>query len=130
MSQEPKLLDRLRNSIRPRHYSRRTEEAYFMWAKRFILFHNKRHPSSMGSDEVNAFLSSLAIDDRVSASTQNQALNALLYLYRHVLQDPLPWLQDVVRRELLEHVPLAPRRRGHGQVAVHQRLSERTDARC
>jgi integron integrase len=106
MSQEPKLLDRLRNSIRARHYSHRTEEAYLMWAKRFILFHNKRHPSSMGGDEVNAFLSSLAIDDRVSASTQNQALNALLYLYRHVLQDPLPWLQDVVRARRPMHLPV------------------------
>jgi len=60
MTQEPKLLDRLRNSIRARHYSHRTEEAYLMWAKRFILFHNKRHPSSMSGDEVNAFLSSVA----------------------------------------------------------------------
>ena len=105
MSNEPKLLDRLRNAIRSRHYSRRTEEAYLMWAKRFILFHNKRHPSAMGGDEVNAFLSSLAIDDRVSASTQNQALNALLFLYRHVLQDPLPWLQDVVRARRPMHLP-------------------------
>jgi integron integrase len=106
MTEQPKLLDRLRNSIRARHYSPRTEEAYLMWAKRFILFHNKRHPSSMGGDEVNAFLSSLAIDDRVSASTQNQALNALLFLYRHVLQDPLPWLQDVVRARRPMHLPV------------------------
>jgi integron integrase len=106
MSQEPKLLDRLRNAIRARHYSPRTEEAYLMWSKRFILFHNKRHPSSMGADEVNAFLSSLALDDHVSASTQNQALNALLFLYRHVLQDPLPWLQDVVRAKRPIHLPV------------------------
>ena len=106
MSQEPKLLDRLRNAIRSRHYSSRTEEAYVMWAKRFILFHGKRHPSSMGGEEVNAFLSSLALDDHVSASTQNQALNALLFLYRHVLQDPLPWLQDVVRAKRPIHLPV------------------------
>src|SRR4051812_29537032 len=106
MSQEPKLLDRLRDAIRTRHYSLRTEEAYLMWAKRFILFHNKRHPSSMGGEEVNAFLSSLALVDRVSASTQNQALNALLFLYRHVLQDPLPWLQDVVRAQRPVHLPV------------------------
>jgi integron integrase len=106
MSQEPKLLDRLRNAIRTRHYSPRTEEAYLMWAKRFILFHNKRHPSSMGAEEVNAFLSALALHDRVSASTQNQALNALLFLYRHVLQDPLPWLQDVVRAQRPIHLPV------------------------
>ena len=77
-----------------------------MWAKRFILFHNKRHPSSMGAEEVNAFLSALALHDRVSASTQNQALNALLFLYRHVLQDPLPWLQDVVRAQRPIHLPV------------------------
>jgi integron integrase len=106
MSQEPKLLDRLRNAIRTRHYSPRTEEAYLMWAKRFILFHNKRHPSSMGAEEVNAFLSALALHDRVSASTQNQALNALLFLYRHVLLDPLPWLQDVVRAQRPIHLPV------------------------
>jgi integron integrase len=106
MSQEPKLLDRLRDAIRTRHYSQRTEEAYLMWAKRFILFHNKRHPSSMGAEEVNAFLSALALHDRVSASTQNQALNALLFLYRHVLQDPLPWLQDVVRARRQMHLPV------------------------
>jgi hypothetical protein len=106
MSQEPKFLDRLRDAIRTRHYSLRTEEAYLMWAKRFILFHNKRHPSSMGGEEVNAFLSSLALVDRVSASTQNQALNALLFLYRHVPQDPLPWLQDVVRARRPLHLPV------------------------
>ena len=106
MNQQPKLLDRLRNAIRSRHYSHRTEEAYVMWAKRFILFHGKRHPSSMGGDEVNAFLSSLALDDHVSASTQNQALNALLFLYRHVLQDPLPWLQDVIRARRPMHLPV------------------------
>lgn len=106
MSEEPKLLDRLRNSIRARHYSERTEEAYLMWAKRFILFHNKRHPSQMGAEEVNAFLSSLAIHDHVAAATQNQALNALLFLYRYVLQDPLPWLQDVVRARRPIHLPV------------------------
>src|ERR1043166_6907935 len=104
--QQPKLLDRLRQAIRTRHYSPRTEEAYGMWAKRFILFHNKRHPSSMGAEEVNAFLSALALHDRVSASTQNQALGALLFLYRHVLQDPPPWLQDVVRAQRPVHLPV------------------------
>ena len=73
------------------------EEAYVMWIKRSIFFHNKRHPASMGGEEVNAFLSWLATDQNVSASTQNQALGALLFLYRYVLEDPLPWLNDVVR---------------------------------
>ena len=94
---KPKLLVRVRQAIRMRHYSRRTEDAYVMWVKRFILFHNKRHPSSMGADEVNAFLSDLASAHNVSASTQNQALAALLFLYRNVLDEPLPWLKDLVR---------------------------------
>ncbi|HYC61153.1 MAG TPA: integron integrase [Thermoanaerobaculia bacterium] len=97
MDQKPRLLVMVHEALRSRHYSRRTEEAYIMWIKRFIFFHNKRHPASMGGEEVNAFLSWLATDQNVSASTQNQALGALLFLYRHVLEDPLPWLKDVVR---------------------------------
>jgi len=81
----PKLLDRVRTAIRARHYSRRTEEAYVPWIRRYILFHGKRHPGLMGAVDVAAFLSSLATDRHVSASTQNQALSALLFLYRHVL---------------------------------------------
>ncbi len=85
----PRLLDRLRDAIRVRHYSIRTEEAYVQWARRFILFHNKRHPSSMGADEVNAFLTDLAVQQDVSASTQGQALSAILFLYKNVLDEPL-----------------------------------------
>ena len=87
MSNPPKLLDRVRAAIRARHYSPRTEEAYVMWIRRYILFHGKKHPSAMGADEVNAFLTSLAVDGKVSASTQNQALSALLFLYKSVLED-------------------------------------------
>lgn len=105
MAEAPKLLDRLRAAVRARHYSRRTEEAYVMWTRRFILFHGKRHPASMGADEVNAFLSSLAVEERVSASTQNQALSALLFCYREVLEDPLPWLSDVVRAHRPHRLP-------------------------
>lgn len=93
----PRLLDRLREAIRVRHYSIRTEEAYVDWSRRFILFHNKRHPASMGAAEVNAFLTHLAVSKNVSASTQNQALCAILFLYRNVLDDPLPWISDLVR---------------------------------
>lgn len=106
MQQPPKLLDRLRAAVRVRHFSPRTEEAYAAWAKRFILFHGKRHPSSMGADEVNAFLSSLAVDGHVSASTQNQALSALLFLYRNVLDDPLPWINDIVRAQRPLRLPV------------------------
>ena len=106
MDQQPKLLDRVHEAMRSRHYSRRTEEAYTMWIKRFIFFHNKRHPSSMGGDEVNAFLTWLATDQNVSASTQNQALGALLFLYRYVLEDPLPWLKDVIRASRPVRLPV------------------------
>lgn len=106
MPEPPKLLDRVRAAIRARHYSRRTEEAYEMWIKRYIFFHGKRHPSSMGAEQVNAFLSSLAVDGNVSAATQGQALAALLFLYRHVLNDPLPWLDDIVRARKPLHIPI------------------------
>jgi Phage integrase, N-terminal SAM-like domain len=81
-SPKPKLLDQVRQAIRKRHYSDRTEKAYVHWIKRFIFFHNKRHPIEMGEAEIGQFLSTLATDGRVSASTQNQALNALLFLYK------------------------------------------------
>jgi integron integrase len=100
-----KLLDSVRAALQVRHYSRRTEEAYVGWIKRFILFHNKRHPSAMGADEVNAFLTSLAVEGRVAAATQNQALSAILFLYRVVLEDPLPWIGEIVRARRPEHVP-------------------------
>ena len=77
-----------------------------MWIRRFILFHSKRHPSAMGGAEVNQFLSHLAVERRVSAATQNQALSALLFLYREVLDDPLPWLDDVVRAQRPIRVPV------------------------
>jgi integron integrase len=80
-----KLLDRVRDVIRLKHYSIRTERAYVDWIKRFILFHDKRHPSAMGGPEIEAFLTHLAVERRVAASTQNQALSAILFLYRHVL---------------------------------------------
>jgi integron integrase len=105
MSDPPRLLERVRTAIRVRHYSPRTEEAYVMWIRRFILFHGKRHPSSMSAEEVNAFLSHLAVEQTVSASTQNQALAALLFLYRNVLQEPLPWIDDVVRAQRPVRLP-------------------------
>ena len=82
---KPRLLDRVREAIRARHYSRRTEKAYVHWIKRFIFFHGKRHPAEMGAAAVTAFLTSLAVHSTVAASTQNQALSALLFLYREVL---------------------------------------------
>jgi integron integrase len=101
----PRLLDQLREAIRIRHYSLRTEEAYVDWTRRFVLFHGKRHPLVMGAPEVELFLSHLAQDRHVSASTQNQAKAALLFLYRHVLAVELPWLDEVVQAK---HSPRLP----------------------
>src|SRR5262245_20557168 len=92
-----RLLDRVRDALRVRHYSRRTERAYVGWIRRFILFHGKRHPGEMGAAEVSRFLSVLAVEGKVSASTQNQALAAMLFLYGQVLGVELPWLDDLVR---------------------------------
>lgn len=88
-----------------RHYSLRTEQAYLHWTKRFIYFHGKRHPRDLGPKEVEAFLTALAVEGRVSASTQGQALAALLFLYKHVLEIELPWLDEVVRAKRPQRVP-------------------------
>jgi integrase len=101
----PRLLDRVREVIRAKHYSRRTEKAYVHWIKRFIFFHHKRHPAEMGATEITAFLTSLAVRDKVAASTQNQALSGLLFLYREVLGVELPWLDDVVRAKRPQYLP-------------------------
>jgi integron integrase len=96
-SAAPRLLDTVRAAIEVRHYSRRTQETYVQWIKRFIVFSGKRHPRELGAREVTLFLSHLAIEGNVAASTQNQALAALLFLYKEVIGEPLPWLDDVVR---------------------------------
>jgi len=94
---KPKLLDEVRQAIRRRHYSDRTEKAYVHWIKRYIFFHNKRHPQEMAEAEIARFLSSLATAGRVSASTQNQAFNALLFLYDAVLNKKIGLIDGVVR---------------------------------
>ena len=103
---KPRLLERVRAALRIRHYSRRTEKAYVAWIRRYILFHGKRHPVEMGAPELTRFLSSLAVDCKVAASTQNQALSALLFLYRAVLEMDLPWLDDVVRAKRPQRLPI------------------------
>jgi integron integrase len=102
---QPKLIPRLREALRVRHYSLKTEKSYVHWIKRFIYFHEKRNPKDMGAAEVTAFLNHLANERRVSASTQNQALSALLFLYREVLQVELPWLNGVVRAKTAKRLP-------------------------
>ncbi len=103
---KPRLLDRVRAAIRARHYSRRTEDTYVAWVRRFILFHGKRHPAEMSAPEITRFLTSLAVDGKVASSTQNQALSALLFLYRDVLEQDLPWLDGIVRARRPERLPV------------------------
>ena len=102
----PKLLDQVRNKIRLKHYSIRTEEAYADWVRRFILFFDKRHPSELGAPEVEQFLTHLAVEGRVAAATQNQAKSALLFLYREVLALELPWLENVERARAPKRLPV------------------------
>lgn len=105
-SRPPRLLDRVRLALRSRHYSRRTEDAYLGWIRRFIIFHGKRHPAEMAEHEINAFLTHLAVDGRVSASTQNQALAALLFLYKHVVERRVGDLGEVVRARRPRRLPV------------------------
>jgi integron integrase len=105
-SRQPRLLDQVRDEIRLRHYSIRTEQAYLGWITRYILFHQKRHPREMGRTEVTRFLTHLAVHDNVAAATQNQALSSILFLYRDVLKINLPWLDDVHRAKKPARLPV------------------------
>jgi integron integrase len=107
----PRLLDRMRQAIRVRHFAIRTEQTYVDWARRYILFHGKRHPQTLGAAEVEAFLTHLAVERGVAPATQSQAKAALLFLYREVLGVQLPWLDDVVIAKPSRHLPvvLTPR---------------------
>ena len=101
----PRLLEQLRDAIRRRHYSYRTEETYLHWVRRFIHFSGLRHPRELGAAEVTAFLNYLARDREVAAATQNQALSALLFLYKEVLAEPLPWLDGPERAKRPARLP-------------------------
>ena len=102
----PKLLDQLRERIRYRHYSVRTEEAYVLWAKRYIFYHGMRHPAEMGKQEIEKFLSYLANERDVAVATHNQALSALLFLYKEVLGVNLPWLTEFGRPKRPKRLPV------------------------
>ena len=106
-----KLLEQVSDQIRLKHYSYRTEETYIQWIRRYILFHNKRHPKEMGVPEIEAFLSHLAVEGNVSASTQNQALSALLFLYKHVLKQELDSRIDSIRAKRPTYPPSSPRKK-------------------
>jgi integrase len=103
---KPKLLEQVRNTLRVNHYSLRTEEAYLQWIRRFIVFHGKRHPAEMASAEIDRFLSHLAVEGEVSASTQNQALNAVVFLYKHVLKIDLGDFSQFTRAKRPRKLPV------------------------
>ncbi len=102
----PKLLDQVRTVLRVRRYSYRTEKTYVQWIRQYIFFHNVKHPKDMGATEIEAFLTDLAVERTVSAATQNQALAALLFLYREVLSVDLPWLEKFMPARKSSRVPV------------------------
>lgn len=102
----PKLLDQVRTVIRVKHFSLSTERAYVGWIRRYILFHSKRHPKDMGEDEIRQFISHLAVHTRISASTQTVALSALLFLYRDVLKQELPYIKNIERAKRTKNLPV------------------------
>jgi len=114
-----KLLDRVRHAVRTRHYSRRTEQAYVDWIRRYIAFHRMTHPAQLGASDVSQFLTWLAVDRRVSASTQNQALSALLFLYTHVLAIEIPAMPPVVRARTPERLPVVLSREEVDAILAH-----------
>ena len=114
-----KLLDQVRHAVRVRHLSHRTEEAYLSWIKKYIFFHDKQHPIQMGESHVSEFLTHLAVKNRVASSTQNQALSALLFLYRHVLKKDLGWLDNVERAKRPSRLPVVFSRQEVKKVLLH-----------
>ena len=106
MDVKPRLLDQVRQKIRIKHYSIRTEQAYVDWIRRYILYHQKRHPQDMGKSEVEQFLTHLAVERNVAASTQNQALSAILFLYKEVLQQDIGWLDNMEHAKRPARLPV------------------------
>jgi integrase len=121
--QGPRLLGQVRETLRKKHYSYRTEKTYIYWMRHFILFHGKRHPAEMGPAEISRFLSFLAVERKVSASTQNQALHALLFLYKQVLERDIGLVEGVVRAKPSTRIPVVLTR--EEVIAVLQRLRGR-----
>lgn len=117
--QRPRLLDEVRRVLRVKHYAYRTEQTYVHWIRRFILYHGKQHPNNLGQREIEAFLSHLAVERNVAASTQNQALNAIVFLYRHALMREMPYLDDVTRAPVRQRIPVVLSRTEVGQVLGH-----------
>ena len=104
--QKTKLLDQVRDELRVRHYSLRTEKSYTGWIKRFILFHNKKHPNEMGAEEIKAFISNLSTNHHVSSATQNQALQGVLFLYKNILKKDVGWIDEIKFTQRKKHLPV------------------------
>lgn len=119
--QQPRLLDRVRDRLRVKHYSYRTEQAYVHWIKRFILYHGKLHPADMGAPEVEAFLSHLATEREVAAGTQNQAKHAVLFLYKEVLAADLPWLDGITSAKVSRRLPVVLTQTETARLLAHTR---------
>jgi len=101
-----KLLNKVRTELRAKHYSKKTEQAYIGWIKRYILFHGKRHPADMGKDEIKKFINHLAVNENVASSTQSQALQGILYLYKNVLKKDVGWIEEIKRSARIKHLPV------------------------
>ena len=114
-----KLLDQVRETIRRKHYSLRTEATYVDWIKRYIFFHGKRHPTEMGGREMEQYLSHLAVDKKVAASTQNQALSALVFLYREVLKQDFEWMDNLERAKKPARLPVVLTENEVRQILAH-----------
>jgi integron integrase len=103
---EPKLMDKVHLELRTKHYSRKTEVAYTNWIKRFVIFHNKRHPKDMGAEEIKAFINNLASNHHVSSATQNQALQGILFLYKNILNKDVGWIEEIKFAHRKKHLPV------------------------
>lgn len=101
-----KLLDQIRITLRTNHYSQKTEECYISWIKQFIIFNNKIHPDKLGTEEIKSFINHLAVNRHVSSSTQNQALQGILYLYKNVLRKDVGWIEDIKHSTRVKHLPV------------------------
>lgn len=113
---KPKLLDQVRNVMRVNHYSKKTEEAYISWIKRFILFHNKRHPIDMGAEEIKSFINNLVTNYHVSSATQNQALQGILFLYKNILNKDVGWIENIKHSTRVKHLPVVLSKREVARV--------------
>jgi integron integrase len=118
-TRKPRLLDQVRETIRTKHYSIRTEQSYVQWIRRYILFHHKKHPKDMGEKEINAFLKHLAVNRNVTASTQTQALSAILFLYKEVLGEKIGFIENIYRAKKPRRLPVVFSRREVREIMRH-----------